>query len=107
MLPETVEKGIFSNFPENRWEALNQYFTLLGFSKSELSALVKLLNSADTGFLSYKIGDVYIEFCLTSGEIITEGEPDILCLKLRKSKGKTDFIAEYTFEISELKTHLT
>ena len=106
-MPETVEKTIFDCFPENRWEALNQYFTLLGFSKLELSALVKLLHSADSGFLGYKIGDVYIELCLTSGEIIAESEPDTLCLKLRKSKGKTDFIAEYTFEISELTTHLT
>lgn len=87
---------ILSDFPENRYDALEEVQKLLGFNSSEWKGFFKILRKADDGFLEVHLGDLQIQFALWS-----EDEKKVH-LSLEYQKERTGKSATYEYSINEL-----
>ena len=92
-----------SVFPDNRFVALDQFLSLLGFKRFEWQSLFKVFSRANCGFLEFKIGDVDIEVNIGSGESITQDENNFLRIIFRRTKENVEKTATYAYELTELK----
>lgn len=95
-----IEDGVF---PNNRFEALNQFLELLGFREYEWNSLFMVINRANCGFLEYEIGDISAQLTLGRGETLGEDEDDWVRLIFSIRKEQVEKSADYTFEMNELK----
>lgn len=48
------------NLPENRYDAIEEIRTLLGFSKAEWKVLLHAISKTDNGWLQFIFGDVSV-----------------------------------------------
>jgi hypothetical protein len=85
---------IFSDFPRNRYDALEQAERLLRFKPSEWEYFLKILQKAE-GWLSFTRGGIEIEW-------MHHGENDTLQLSFIISTGHFETSAVYTFNLQEL-----
>ncbi len=87
---------VFPEFPENRYDALEEVQKMLGFNSMEWKIFFKVLRKADDGFLEIHLGDLQIQFALWS-----EDEKRVH-LSLEYQKERTGKSATYEYSINEL-----
>ena len=91
---ETVSGMSVSDFPHNRYEALEESRRLLGIAEPAFSSLLNVIGRAEYGILHFTFGKVSISF-----NSCGEGE---VCLGVGWEHGPIEKSAEYKFQLSEL-----
>jgi len=91
---ETVSEISVSDFPHNRYEALEESRRLLGIAEPDFRSLLKVIGRAEFGTLDFSFGKVSISL-----NSCGEGE---VCLRVGLEHGSIGKSAEYTFRLSEL-----
>jgi len=83
-----------SDFPQNRYEALEESKRLLGISETAFCSLLETIGKADYSQLDFSLGDISLSFC-------SYGKCEV-CLKLGFIRGPLEKCAEYTFQLCEI-----
>jgi hypothetical protein len=83
------------DFPNNRYAAIEEIRTLLGFTKAEWKALLRALSKTDNGWLQYMFGNVTLDF----KKFVDIDEVHILIEK--KTRNKSTESLKYVFELSD------
>jgi len=90
----TIPPLSVSDFPHNRYEALEESRRLLGIAEPAFSSLLNVIGRAEYGILHFSFGKVSISF-----NSCGEGE---VCLGVGWEHGPIGKSAEYKFQLSEL-----
>jgi hypothetical protein len=91
---QSPRTSIFSDFPQSRYDALEQAERLLRFKPSEWEYFLKILEKAE-GWLSFTRGGIEIEW-------MHHRANDTLQLSFIISSGHFETSAVYTFNLQEL-----
>jgi hypothetical protein len=91
---EMVSEISVSDFPHNRYEALEESRRLLGIAEPDFSSLLKIIGRAEYGTLDFSCGRLSIS-------LSSCGDNEVH-LNLGLGHGPIERSAEYKFQLSEL-----
>jgi hypothetical protein len=91
---ETVSELSISDFPHNRYEALEESRRLLGIAKPDFNSLLKIIGKAEYGTLDFSRGKLSIS--------LSSCGDDEVHLNLSSGYGPMERSAEYKFQLNEL-----
>ena len=90
----TISQISVSDFPQNRYEALEESRRLLGIAEPDFSSLLKIVGRTEYGTLDFSCGKLSIS--------LSSCGDDEVHLNLELGHGSIERSAEYKFQLSEL-----
>mgnify|MGYP001118066990 CR=1 FL=1 len=97
---ENSNQTFSSDFPENRFTALEEVQSFLKLNKIEMKNLFKVLCKADDGYLEFNFGEITIQF--TRGFGVWSEDENVVRLAIELDKDVMGKTATYEFKIKEL-----
>jgi hypothetical protein len=91
----------FIGFPKNRYEALDEVQSFLEFSGVDLGQVFEILLNSNDGDLTYRFGDVEIQFVHGFG--VWSQNPNAVQMSIEVDNGKAKGCEVYEYILKDLK----